>query len=317
MRGAKTPSRCENQSPVTIIVNPKAGGFSRKRMDRILARLEMPVNIIETGFPGHARAIVRDLSPGIPVFVAGGDGTINEVVNGLMDARTLDRAIPAMGIIPIGTANVLAHELQIKNSLQGIVDYIHAQVEVDVSPGMANGSAFMLMAGAGPDAVTVANVSARLKTVLGKWAYVWQGVCTIMRPPDTMIDVKIGDDIHRTAGVIVTRARHYGGPYVLSPDAGLLTSKLVVVLLTSNRVGDLLRYAVCLVVGKLAQQPDVHVVSGTEMTLTCAGAQDHKGAGMPLQIDGDLAGKLPCNVILAPHAIRLMVPDYFKQPVRP
>lgn len=305
--------RCQSQCMVNIIVNPKAGGYSHRRMDRIQAHPDVSANIIETGYRGHARAIVRDLSPELPVYVAGGDGTVNEVVNGLMDARKLGRTIPPMGIIPMGTANVLAHEIQVEKRITAIVDYIRDPVVMDVFPGMANGCAFMLMAGAGSDAVTVANVSARLKLLLGKWAYVWQGLYTISNPPDRMLSVTIDGNIHQAAGVIVTRARHYGGRYVLSPDAGIWLPRLVVVLLPSHKTRDLLRYAMCLVLGKLDQQSDIHIAYGTDVTIECADPNDQG----PLQIDGDYSSNLPCKVSLAPHAIKLLIPSDFKQTGRP
>lgn len=302
---------------INIIVNPAAGGYRRTRLERIVAQVSAEVRIIETRYAGHARELVGTLPPEVPLFVAGGDGTINEVVNGLLDAGNAGQTMPPVGIVPTGTANVLACEIGIGNRVAEIARYINDAVAVPVVPGMCNGRAFMLMAGAGPDAVTVAAVSARLKAWLGKWAYVWQGLCTILHPPETMILVRAGGQTYRSAGVIVTRARHYGGPFVVTPDAGLLRPELAVVLLASNRSSDLLRYAVGLVSGRLAAQPGYRVFQASEVTLSCAPGD----RPTPIQIDGDPDGNvedtLPCRIGLAPRAIRLLVPDDFKQSGQP
>lgn len=309
MLNDKIMTASPSHTAINVIVNPTAGGYRRRRLERILKQLYVQTNVFETCYGGHARALAREMPSDVPVFVAGGDGTINEVVNGLMDARNRGKVIPPLGIIPIGTANVLAHEIKLKKRTGDIVAYMNGARSIDVVPGMSNDCAFLLMAGAGPDAVTVANVSPTAKTLFGKGAYVWQAIRTMMCGGNAMITVDFGGSTYRAAGVIVARAGHYGGDYVLTSRAGLLTDDLVVMTLRSGKMKDLARYALCLVSGKLDQQPDVHIAQVSEVRVSSA----ERHGQMPVQIDGDHKGQLPCKIGLAPHAIRLLVPGHFQQ----
>ena len=308
MPGGKTDPIRAGRPVINVIVNPKAGGFRRGRLETILERAEVRANLHETGYRGHARLLVRDMPADIPVYVAGGDGTINEVVNGLMDTRKLGRQTPPIGIIPSGTANVLAREIRMTTRVSDIVAYLKSPSDIEVVPGMSGDCAFMLMTGAGPDAETVANVSPQAKALFGKYAYIWQGMRTSLRGQGDMINVRLGDEMYQVAGVIVTRACHYGGPFVLSECAGLQQPGLVVVMLRSGKVRDLVRYALSLIRGRLERELDVEVVSTSVVTISCADSK----RGMQVQIDGDHHGRLPCQIGLAPHAVRLLVPGQFK-----
>src|SRR5258706_13445219 len=95
-----------------LVFNPAAGRKRRPRYEAVLAALRAEgcaVTTVETEAPGHAERIARDISPHSfdAIVAAGGDGTINEIVNGLGDKPV------ALGLIPLGTANVLADELRI------------------------------------------------------------------------------------------------------------------------------------------------------------------------------------------------------------
>ena len=306
MPADKPPVVLSGRHIINIIVNPKAGRYCSKRMHRILAGVEATTHVIETTHAGHASELAKTLPPDYPVFVAGGDGTINEVVNGLITAKQQGRTVPPMGVIPMGTANVLAYEMRIVNRTQSIIDYINTAQVIDVYPGIMNNRAFMLMVGAGPDATTVASVSARLKSLLGKWAYVWRGLHTILHAPKEEFTVCVDGYTYKSSAVIVSRSRHYGGPHLLSPLAGLSAPKLVVLLLKSNRSWDLLRYAICLILSRLHMQPDIHVLQASNVTITC----EKQVSPLPLQIDGDHCGSLPCKVGLSSYPIRLLVPEF-------
>ncbi|MEX0827701.1 MAG: diacylglycerol kinase family protein, partial [Haliea sp.] len=268
MPADKSPAVPAKRHIVNIIVNPKAGRYCSKRMQRILDGINATTHVIETTHAGHARELAETLSPDCPVFVAGGDGTVNEVINGLITAKQQGRIIPPIGVIPAGTANVLAHEMRIANRTRDIIDYINAAHGIDVYPGMVNNRGFMLMVGAGPDAATVAGVSARLKSLLGKWAYVWRGLHTLLHPPKEELTVCIDGKTYKSSAVIVSRSRYYGGPYILTPLAGLWAPKLVVLLLRSNKSWDLLRYAVCLILSRLHTQSDIRVLQASNVIIT-------------------------------------------------
>ena len=131
------------------------------------------IDLVDTTAVGDARHLAETCDAGrySVVAVAGGDGTINEVVNGL--ARRGDEG-PALALVPLGTANVLAHELGIDFKAKAIAETMMSGRAVLVRPGEASGAqslkggdprCFSLMAGAGFDAKVVAGVSAPLPSV--------------------------------------------------------------------------------------------------------------------------------------------------------
>jgi diacylglycerol kinase (ATP) len=161
-----------------LIVNPTAGRRRRGLVDAVASRVRAEgwtVDVVETQAAGDARRLAEtcDASRYGVIAVAGGDGTINEVINGLA-GRGADA--PAVGIVPLGTANVLAHELGLGFSAAAVARTMIAGRPVLMRPGEAvNGAGarcFSLMAGAGFDAKVVAGVSAPLKRRLGRAAYV-------------------------------------------------------------------------------------------------------------------------------------------------
>jgi len=201
-----------------LIVNPTAGRRRRGLVDAVAARVRQEgwsVDIVETKAAGDARRLAGtcDASRYSVIAVAGGDGTINEVINGL--AGRGDDA-PAVGIVPLGTANVLAHELGLGFSAAAVARTMTAGRALLVQPGeAANGAGarcFSLMAGAGFDAKVVAGVSAPLKRRLGRAAYVWRSLVEARRYRPVRYEVEIDGMRHEASSVIVTRSRHYAGP---------------------------------------------------------------------------------------------------------
>lgn len=107
------------------------------------------------------------------------------------------------------------------------------------------------------------------------------------------------------SGVVVTHARHYGGAFIISPEASLTENSLDVVMMPGNGIGALSRYGLALTLNRLHVQSDVSVVRAERITIN-----SHCGPA-PLQIDGESAGKLPCEISLSPYPVRLMVPPAY------
>ena len=167
---------------VLLIRNPIAGRRRRGLVDAVVRQVRAEgwtVDLVDTEAVGDARRLAEtcDATRYAVIAVAGGDGTINEVVNGL--ARRGEGG-PALAIVPLGTANVLAHELGLSFKATAIAQTMVAGRALLVRPGEAcNGGAprcFSLMAGAGFDAKVVAGVTALLKRRFGRGAYVWRSI---------------------------------------------------------------------------------------------------------------------------------------------
>ena len=298
---------------VLLILNPTAGRRRRGLVDAVARRvreLGWTVDLVETAAAGDARRIAEtcDAARYAVIAVAGGDGTINEVVNGL---ASRGEAGPALGIVPLGTANVLAHELGLGFSASALAQTLTAGREILMQPGEASGAGktrqFSLMAGAGFDAKVVAGVSAPLKRRLGRAAYVWRSLVEARRYRPVRYAVEIDGVCHEAASVIVTHGRLYAGPYIVAPDAALGLPLLHVCLFERWGRSQTLRFGLALLLGRLPRTAGYRVIAGHDIrvsVLSDAGEQRRQ----PVQIDGDDALTLPVSIALAAGAVRLLRP---------
>lgn len=289
-------------SDVTVIFNPRAGGNKQRFLSKVLQKAGLKVTLLQTTHPGHARELAYRVRADQRLYVAGGDGSLNEALNGLLDAQIDGHEVPSLGIIPLGTANVLAVEVGMGLRPGPVAQYLNDPAHVWVRPGLVNGRAFFLMVGIGADADAVANVSLRLKRLIGKGAYVWEGLRNIAFPRHRDFEVHIGREQYRVSGVVATHAAHYGGKFVIAPTADLTDNRLQVVLMPANGTMALMRYGLALTMNRLHLQSDVSVVPAERLTI-----ESHCGP-VPVQIDGESAGHLPCEISLSPYPVRLLVP---------
>lgn len=298
-----------------LIVNPTAGRRRRGLVGAVAERVRAEgwsVDVVETRAAGDARRLAEtcDGHRYAVIAVAGGDGTINEVINGLAGRGD---AAPAIGIVPLGTANVLAHELGLGFSAAEVAHTMIAGRPLLVRPGEAMAGAgagarcFSLMAGAGFDAKVVAGVSASLKRRLGRAAYVWRSLVEARRYRPVRYRVEIDGVAHEASSVIVTRSRHYAGPYVVAPEAALATPMLHVCLFERWGLWQIFRYGLALLLGRLPRTGGYRVMTGRWVkvsVLSDAGERREQ----PVQIDGDNALTLPVSIGLCPGAVRLLRP---------
>lgn len=298
---------------ILLILNPTAGRRRRGLVDAVLARVRAEgwtVDVVETEAAGDARRLAEacDAARYGVIAVAGGDGTINEVVNGLA-ARAA--TAPPLAIVPLGTANVLAHELGLHASAAAVARTMTGGREVLMHPGRASGSGaprcFSLMAGAGFDAKVVAGVTAPLKRRWGKAAYVWRSMIEARLYRPVRYAVEIDGETHEAASVIVTHARHYAGPYVVAPDASLGDRLLHVCLFERWGWMQALRFGAALLLGTLPRTAGYRVIAGREVRISVRSDAGERRR-QPVQIDGDDALTLPVSIGLATEAVRVLRP---------
>jgi YegS/Rv2252/BmrU family lipid kinase len=297
---------------ILLIRNPIAGRRRRGLVDAVVRQVQTQgwtVDLVDTEAVGDARRLAEtcDAARYAVIAVAGGDGTINEVVNGL--AHRADA--PALAIVPLGTANVLAHELGLSFKAAAIARTMVAGRALLVRPGEAcNGGAprcFSLMAGAGFDAKVVAGVSAPLKRRFGRGAYVWRSMIETRRYRPVRYAVEIDGVRHEAASVIVTRGRLYAGPYVVAPLATLSDPLLHVCLFERWGRSQTLRFGFALLTGRLPRAGGYRVIAGREVKVSVLSDAGEPGT-QPVQIDGDDALTLPISINVASGAVRLLQP---------
>ena len=296
---------------VLLILNPTAGRRRRSLADAVVRQVSAmgwTIDVVETTAAGDAGRLAASCEAArhAVIAVAGGDGTINEVVNALAQR---DGDVPALAIVPLGTANVLAHELGLGFSAAAIARTMTAGRALSVRPGEAvNGAAsrcFSLMAGAGFDAKVVAGVSPSSKRRWGRAAYVWRSLVETQRYRPVRYSVEIDGTRYEAASVIVTRSRHYAGPYVVAPNAALGEPLLHVCLFERWGRAHALRFGLALVTGRLPRADGYRVVTGRDVRISVRG--DEVGRE-PVQIDGDDAFVLPVSIGLAKGAVRVLSP---------
>jgi len=286
---------------ILIIYNPTSGRHRRHFLDKVVYHLNKSgcsTTVQETKQRGDAEAIAGGiLADDYDVLaIAGGDGTISEVVNGMSDRS------PSLAVIPLGTANVLAAEIGLKPNPENIARTIAQGCEKPLNLGVANDRRFIMMAGVGLDAHIVKNVSPRLKRVLGKGAYVVETIRQIMTFPYPRYEIKIGRDTYESAQIIIANGQHYGGKYTVAPKADISSQGFEACLLTSGGRMQTVSYGRSLLASHLANHPKVNIMSAKEVSIDGP-------TNDPVQLDGDVASSLPLHVRPAKDVLKLIVPQ--------
>jgi YegS/Rv2252/BmrU family lipid kinase len=233
------------------------------------------------------------------VVAAGGDGTIRHVASALIGTDM------PLGIIPVGTGNVLAYEIGLAASPAAVVAALLDGPVSTVACAEANGETFLLMVGAGFDARVLCGLDQRLKSRVGKMAYAGPLLGALIRPADTL-SVTV-DGQHRTASwAVIANARHYGGRFVLAPRAGILERGLEAILFKSRSRAVLVGQLMSLAAGRLepraAPGGDVEMLRCSHVAITARDA-------VPTQIDGDVLGTTPLEISAGTAELRLIVPE--------
>src|SRR4051812_5356091 len=277
------PGQCR----IFLIHNPISGRRRSHLLRDVLAHLEAMgcrIDVHETGRRDHAQEIAAQASQSDydRIVVSGGDGTINEAINGL----TPDS--PPVAIIPRGTANVLAAELGLGTDPREIArTIVHGEARA-VSLGDINGRRFLLMAGVGFDARVVATVSSRLKRAIGKGAYVIASAVQLLKGGFPRFQVLVDGVPHQAASVIVANAHYYGGKFVCAPEARLESPILQVCLFDRGSRRYVAVYGLALVLGLLPRSPGYRILPATRVEI-----QHPQGA--EIQSDGDYVGVTPAR----------------------
>ena len=290
---------------MTVVFNPTAGARRRLRLEetlKLLREFGCQISVQSTAARGDAEAIARALcdTPPAPdlLVVAGGDGTINEAVNGLLSNGS---AAWPLALVPLGTANVLAAEIGLATSPAVVARTIAQGSSERAYVGLANGRCFTAMAGVGFDAHVVANVDLKLKRRIGKGAYVLESLRQLFRFRFPRYRVTVDGQVFEAASVIVAKGHYYAGRYVCAPDARLDQPQFHVCLFERGGRWNAVRYAVALALGRLPRLADFRIVRGRLVAIDGP-------AGDPVQGDGDIIARLPVHIEIAPQALRLIVP---------
>jgi YegS/Rv2252/BmrU family lipid kinase len=286
----------------SLVVNPVAGSSSFRSLDRIKSLLQNKTSLSTfiTEKQGDAFEFAKGLKKTDRIVVAGGDGTINEVINGLLSSEDPNtREIP-ISIIPTGTANVLSKELGIPEDIDGAVHRLISGSAGKISLGRINGRYFSLMTGIGFDGETVLGVKNDfIKKISGKLAHVVSGMKVLINYSPASIKIITPEkEIHGYLAVI-GNAKCYGGFFYVTPDASLSEPNLDICLFQGRTRSALLRFIIGVLRQKHLDFKDIEYLKATEIEIL----SDSK---VHVQIDGEYFGTLPVKIEVVRDAISIV-----------
>ncbi|NWF75063.1 MAG: diacylglycerol kinase family lipid kinase [Nitrospirae bacterium] len=292
------------KSSIIIISNPAAKSASKKKIQgayHLLRSKGYAVDILFTKQRGEAENIAREAVNKRPflVIAAGGDGTFNEVINGMVNSD-----IP-MAILPMGTTNVLAKEIGVPENVEGAIEIAIKGTPHVVSLGKIIAGYqssritryFVLMAGIGYDGESVYRINENLKKISGKGVYILSGIKTLIRFKPEALTCDINEKTYKVYSLIVGKAAKYGGNLKITPDAKLTEPTLYVCLFKGKRRFDILRYVAGILINRHIMFEDVEYLKTESIQI--------KGKAH-IQLDGDYFGLSPASIEVEPNSLRLI-----------
>jgi diacylglycerol kinase (ATP) len=232
------------------------------------------------------------------VIAAGGDGTIRQVAAALLGTST------PLGIVPVGTANVLAYEIGLQTNAEAVARMLLTGPSVRIACARANAEPFLLMAGAGFDARVVAGLDHRFKSRIGKAAYAGPLVGALVRPMDRLT-VTVDHRHCEASWVVVANARHYGGRFVMAPRTSIQERGLQAILFKARNQAVLLSQIMSLALGRL----DARAAKGRDVEIrACSHVSIASHHAVPAQLDGDAFGTTPLEIEAGTAELHLIVP---------
>jgi YegS/Rv2252/BmrU family lipid kinase len=292
------------KSLIVLISNPVAKNMSEKKTDlacRFLESKGYEVERLITKQRGDAEIFAKDAQQKSPslVIAAGGDGTINEVMNGLIGSD-----IP-VAILPLGTTNVLANELNIPRNVEEAMAIAVSRKPKVIALGklVLTGHPslvsrfFCLMAGIGYDGETVFRVNESLKKISGKGAYIYSGLTTLLKFNPFMLTFRINEKTYSGYSAIIGNVAKYAGNFKVTPDARLTDPVLYVCLFKGKSRLDFFRYVLGITTKTHLRYKDVEYLKAENIEII---GNSH------VQIDGDYIGTTPAKVEIVRDALRLV-----------
>lgn len=290
-----------------LVFNQSAGAGRPRKLDNVVARLERQgarVTALQTSSAEDAseKVAIAARSGGYDaVIAAGGDGTIRAVAAGAAGTPL------SVGIVPLGTGNVMRHEIGLSSRSSLIAHTLLEGPEIPVRGGLINGAPFLLMAGAGFDGRIVAALNQKSKRVFGRLAYGAPLLRTLGAGVDHL-DVEVDGVPYNASWVIVTNAAHYGGSFLLTRDTQLGAGQLVAVIVTGATRRALLGASLALALGRLGR---VETRPQGILSIPCNRVRISSQRPVPVEVDGDDAGTTPVEITSEGPLVRLIVPPAY------
>ncbi|MFH1157194.1 MAG: diacylglycerol kinase family protein [Pseudomonadota bacterium] len=268
---------------ILIIGNPIASGGHAaekiKALTRILNARGHQVEPCLTRYAGHGKSRVAALENDIDRIIAvGGDGTLNEIVSGMVQSR----CVPLLQL-PSGNANLLARDLGLPRTVSETAILVESGRIIMADLGFMNEKPFVMVAGAGFDARVTEALKSRRKGRVTNLSYVLP-MLTAFRAGQQKFNVKVDNQVSVSgAMVLVSNVKNYAGLFDMAFDADIASGSLDVILLPKASPLFLAQCLAAGVLSRITRIPGVVYLKGRDVTIT-------ESSPIPVQIDGDFAG---------------------------
>ena len=288
---------------MAIFNSHSGGGGYRRDLPLILDSLRglgYDVEERETAGVGDATRLAREaVEQGLDLVCAiGGDGTVNETINGLAGAE-----VP-LAIVPTGTVNVLAMELGIPLELPDAVKLLDVGTVSWIDLGLAGDRYFALMAGVGMDAAVVASLNPVLKKAFKEAAFAVQGLANYLTKEEPLIRVTTAERTVEGYFAVFGNSSNYGGGFGITPLADMRDGLLDVCVLKDKSFLSTIWYWSAALINAHIKHPKVEYFRTEAAEIVTV----EEGKEVLVQTDGEMAGKLPLTCRVVPRSLRVVVP---------
>lgn len=296
---------------ICVIFNPAARGNKARHFRRHLDGIGGHPAFKTTAAPGDARRLATEaIADGFDLIVAGGgDGTMNEVLNGIGDAPNGFERV-SLGVLPLGTMNVFARELKIPLRIEHAWEVLRRGREIKIDLGCAKFSAggvlkkqfFAQLAGAGLDARAIELVDFSVKKKIGPLAYVAAGLKALCeRKPKITAqgNARLSEEIFSGELVLIGSGKFYGGPFTIFPSADLCDGLLDVCVFPRVDFPTLFRCAPNFLARRKLPEKAVRRFRAEKFELVCDSAA-------AFELDGERAGNLPATFSIGREKLRVV-----------
>jgi diacylglycerol kinase (ATP) len=288
-------------SLTALIANPTSGSASRRKVElaaRLLRDAGREVEILYTQGRGDGTRLAREAAAmgASMVVAAGGDGTYNEVANGLAGSE-----VP-MALLPAGTTNVLAKEFNLSHGVKGAIEAALRGKARTASLAKIEWEGkeryFCFVAGIGFDAAAVRATRGRaLMKLSGKLSHIVYGMGVLARWNPPMLSVEADGERYEGYSVLLCNAAKYAGHMKAAPDASMFEPDVYMFLMHGRRRVDVLRYTFGILAGTNTKFTDVTYRKVRSVRV--------EGPAY-IQVDGDYLGRTPATITADAASVRVI-----------
>ena len=281
---------------IAVIVNPQAGSNNKKFIQQLIQRLSNSnqVTVFETKKAGDATIIAKKQAKNFDIVaVAGGDGTVQEIINGI-SAKTI------LAIIPVGTANIIALEAGITKNINHLCKIILKGKIKKIHVPMINNRRFVLMTGVGFDAFIVNNINNNVKKIFGKIIFFIETLKQFLILKKPNIQVIANKKTFLGNWVLITNACHYAGPYQITKQTTIFNANLVGYIFTNlTRINFLYSLFLIIFFGDLSKSKKIITIKSDQFKI--------KGNNnIPVQCDGEIFNRSTLLIKTSKLVVKLL-----------